>query len=1441
METTAHKNNQRIYMNTTSAQHEPVLPDTDQAQVSSNPVPEPPTVEYTSESSLAIGEASFLSLAEQADIPGGLSAAVIDVVNSPWLTVKDEYRHPSTTLRTTLSKTDSCLTHAFGLFKTENTLPDNFLSDDHYDGPKSSWSDISHPLINIANQARTLLADASENSSRPLPDGRLYTANNVEVPWYSAARNHLLHSSPAVFKKAVDATTEHENYRKAYLPFSDWISENLGSIDKSPFKDEKDLLQRCLSFLERADVQIFSARLLQEMLPEYSSHIGSRTNLRLTAYAMARWSYEDTLAPFGGEIAHWSAAPENIEDAENRRSEDVLSVLIPAGSEQVDIHFAWGLQRIALDAYSGGLRQVESTFKAFSGSNSESVFSILPQDPSASVLTEEQLRAKATERWGQINSITEAICPHAFYPYFVMSHDVTGLTLMELQQAASLDDAARVVSYICRRPDIHRLLSDLSGISIQSGEGAWDVLRRLVRSLVAPAGAITDNGFSSIPAFIAPLVPTNPDATLLELIFRSTLVTRQYIPASAWRPGTEPPKPTEIPVPETLLFLEDPDATFAANRQQLQGTLGETTSPPAFASRLLDKMGLSAAFIQALPTWGTLEHYQLLQGLPTFGEWAAKMTQSPTPATSSQLTPGEQSYLLVETLLSIAWPAVKDMWQLESDVIGTLPGRAEETWGAFKELSIQAVHKRLMDEKVTDKAGHATFLAGLLLQRARPELFLKDTDSLILNYQSDPATITLRWAARLLNEIIPRSSLAYSIAEVVTMAKDIATQSGIDIDSQKINAAQVASAAEGSTQNPLSELIGLILGEQTTATARAWGYEDAMEWLNLTKTVEERNQALLLSVEHERAPDLRAMASVQLWALGTDPDAPFGDQGISMLDAFLSSANMEPRDLYISQRNAILKKFMDDSTHYKDKYRPIVKSQLELIFQGLPLQRLQTLDTGRWRLLTPSSRNSLFYKAGTLATVEFEPLEGGQPQFLNILKAENGMGTSWIDIWSHSAMLLPKPPSVGGRLKRSGIPAGVGLEAGEWHAGLNETRLYPSDPRSTAHQIINELVIPVWDTPMTWEFNYAMEQDRLPPQHRGERFNLLSLIPFYDYFSKPAAERNNEDHLTLALEVVLTALPAAKGAGSAFKTLGKAARAGLQTSLSQGLKSQVFSIGQHALTTSAGETVRRTAIGGLWQTLNNVGNGVTAGLANQAFRQGLRKSGLQLTYAAGESLYVSLPLIDSPRLFVRATNKLWQHLHKAKGQAVEVLNYARQLFMQQLDWAVSYLRKMFSIRVLRSVPLEDTLPIRHSPRLDFFLDPDTRQFLVKRMPEANSDGVYSVYKKTANSRTEAVFTQKFLVINPGEAWSIAVRDRNNTWAAFTSKQLFIYHQQIENILPSPARRSQFYVQMQGDTLQSQAWKRLHETTLHEARTLSTSRPKRSAPERPSSPSITTNH
>jgi len=916
-------------------------------------------------------------------------------------------------------------------------------------------------------------------------------------------------------------------------------------------------------------------------------------------------------------------------------------------------------------------------------------------------------------------------------------------------------------------------------------------------------------------------------------------VTRQYIPASAWRPGSKPPKPAETPIPETVLFLEDPDATFATNRQLLQNILGETTSAPALASRLLDKMGLSAAFIQALPTWATLEHYQLLQGLPLFSEWAAKMTQSPAPASSSPLTPGEQSYLLVETLLSIAWPAVKDMWQLESDLIGTIADPAYETWSALKERLIQAVQKRLMDEKVTDKAGHATFLAGLLLQRARPELFLQDSDSLTQNYQSNIAAITLRWAARLLNEITPRASLAYSISNVVGMAWDLATRSGIDVDSPPMNDAQVTSSAQGSTESPFSELVGLILGDQITATARAWGYEDAMEWVNLTKAVEERNQALLLSVEHDRAPDLRAMASVQLWALGVDPDAPFGDQGVNMLDAFLCNMNMEPRDLHIAQRNALLKKFMDDSTHYKGKYRPIVKSQLELIFQDLPLQRLQPLNTGRWRLLTPSSRNSLFYKNGTLAIVEFEPLEGNQNQFLNILKSDDGLGTSWIDIWSRSAMLLPKPPSVGGRLRRSGIPAGVGLEAGAWHAGLNETKLHPSDPKSTAHQIINELVTPVWDTPMTWELNYSREQDTLPPAHRGERFSLLSLIPFYDYFSKPAAERNNEEHLTLALEVLLTALPAAHGVGSAFKTLGKAARAGLQTSLGQGLRGQVFSIGQHGLTTSAGETVRRSAIGGLWQILNHVGTGASAGLANQAFRKGLRKSGLQLTYAAGESLYVSLPWIDSPRLFVRATNKLWQHLHKAKGQAVEVLGYAKQLFMHQLYWAIRYLTGMFSTQALGSISLEDTLPVRHSPRLDFFLDPDTRQFLVKRIPEANSAEVHAVYKKTANNRSDVVFTQKFLVKNPDESWSIAVRDRNNTWAALTSKQLFIYHEQIENILPSPARRSQFYVQMQGDTLQSQAWKKLHESTLHEARTLSISRHKRSAPGSPPSPSITT--
>ncbi|KIH84887.1 hypothetical protein [Pseudomonas batumici] len=1455
-------------MNTISTQHEQTLLKTDQTQVTSQSQPEAElsTLEYTAESCIAIVEASFLSMVDQAGITGGLSASLSDVVHSTLLTVKDEYRQPSATLRTLLSKTDSGLTHAFSLFKTENDLPDNFLSDDHYEGPKSYWADISHPLIKIANQARALLAGATENSSRPLPDGHLYTASKVETPWYASARNNLLYSSREAFMDAVDAATAHGNYREPYLLFSDWISKNLGSIDKTPFKDEKDLLQRCLHFLERADVQIFAARLLKEMIPEYSNQIGSRTNLRLTAYAMARWSYDDTLAPFHIDGELWSSAPENIEGAENRQSSDVLDLPIPPAAEPVDIHFARGLQRIALDAHAGGLRQVDSTFKALSGANGESFFSTLPQDPCASVLSEEKLRDMANERWGQINSLTVALYPYDFYPYVVMHQDMTGITptpLMALKQVPTIDDATRALSYLCRKADLHVLLSDFTGMRIQSAEGSWDILRRLVRCLVAPAGTIADNGFSSMPAFIAPWVAADPQTDLLELIFRSTLLTRQYIPASAWRPGSESPKPAEIPLPETLLFLEDPDATFAANRQQLQDTIKETASTPAFASRLLDKIGLSATFIQALPAWGTLEHYQLLQGMPKFAEWAANMVRDPASSTPTALTPGEQAYLFVETLLNIAWPAVQDLWQLGPALCGTVPSPEGQTWGNLKERLIASIHERLMDKKVTDQEGHASFLAGLLLQRARPELFLQDSNSLTLNYQSDPAAITLRWAARLLNEISPRTSMACSIAEVVTMAKDIARQNGIDIDSQAMNDAEMLSPA----QNPLSELSGLILGEQTAATARAWGYENALEWLNLTKEAEERNQAHLLSVKHEQAPDLRSMASTQLWVLGTDPEARFGDQDISMLDAFLCGLNTVQYDYFQAQRNALLEKFTTDSTHYRERYHPIIKSQLELIFQDLPLLKLHTLDRGRWRILSPSSRNSLFYKAGTLAIVEFEPAEGNQRQFLNILKSNEGLGTSWIDIWSRSAMLLPKPPSVGGRLIRSGIPAGVGLEAGEWHAGLNQSRLCPSDPSSTAYQIIDKLITPVWDAPMIWEVDYSKEQDILPARNRGERFNLLSLIPFYDYFSKPAAERNNEDHLGLTLEIVLTALPGAKGAGTAVKTLGTAVRAGLQTALGQGLKRPFFSIGQHTLTTSAGATVRRTAIGGLWQTLNNVGSSVSAGLADQAFRQGLRKSGLQLTYAVGESIFSASPIpLYSPRTLARTANKLWQNIRNAGGQATEALNNARQAFRQQLDSAGSRITsrfqknngcplpvrraprattlpfdKVLSIRVLDCVALKDTLPIRPASRIDFFLGSDSPEILVKRLPEANSVDVHAAYKKKANSQSDVVFTQKFLVKSPDETWSIAVRDRDNAWAALTSRQLTLYHEKIESILPSRALRGKFYLHMQGGTFQSPSWKKLHETTLHEARTPATSRLKRTAPESPASPPATTRH
>ncbi|MFZ4966705.1 hypothetical protein ACL9RJ_20855 [Pseudomonas sp. Mn2068] len=1467
-------------MNKNSIQFEQAFLKTAQSHATSRPQLVPPVSGYTAETCLAAAAASFLAVVDQAGVTGGLSASVFDVAHSKLLTAKDEYRHPSTTLRTILDKTDSYLTYAFDLFRTENNLPDNFLSDDRHEGPKSYWADISQPLVKVASQARALLDGTEQDNSRPLPDGRRYTANNVEVPWYCAACNHLLYSSPEVFMDAVDAATANGNYREHYLLFNDWIRENLGSIDNSPFKDEKDLLQRCLHFLERADVQLFCARLLKEMLPEYASQIGSRSDLRLTAYAMARWSYDDTLAPFDIKSEFCSTTTENIEGAERKPSGDVLGLPIPADAQPVAVHFALGLQRIALDTHTGGLRQVESTLKALAGPDDEAVFSILPQDPCASVLGEEQLRSRASERWSQTRSITEALYPYAFYPYVAMHQDMTGMTptpLMALKHASTLDEANRALSYLCRKADLHVLLSDFTGMQIRSAAGAWAILRRLVRGLAASATVIADNGFSSIPAFIAPWVAADPQMDLLELVFRSTLLTRQYIPASAWRPGIEPAKPAEIPVAETVLLLEDAGATFAANRQQLQDASKESASAPAFASRVLDKIGLSAPFIQALPAWGAFEHYQLLQGLPKFTEWAAQMTQAPASATPAALTPGEQACLLVETLLDIAWPAVKDLWQLGSDLGGTVPGPEFQTWGHLREHLITPIHARLMDQQVTDQKGHATFLAGLLLQRARPELFLRDSDDLTLDYQSDAAAITLRWAARLLNEITPRASMACSIAEVVAMAKGIARQNDLDIDSQETGDAERLSSARAPAENPLSELSGLILGEQTAATARAWGYANAMEWLDLTREAEERNQAQLLSVQHERAPDLRAMASVQLWALGADPDARFGDQDISTLDAFLCGMNMVQHDYFLAQRNALLTKFTEDSTRYREKYLPIVKSQLELIFQGLPLQKLHALDRGRWRILAPSSRHSLFYKAGTLAVVEFEPLEGSQSHFLNILKADDGLGTSWIDIWSRSAMLLPKPASVGGRLVRAGIPAGVGLEAGEWHAGLNAGRLCPGDPASTARQVIDKLVTPVWDTPMIWEVSHSKEQNTLPPHNRGERFSLLSLIPFYDYFAKPAAERSNEDHLGLVMEIALTALPGAKGVGSAVKTLATAVRAGLQTSLGQGLRNQVFAIGQHAFTSAAGETVRRTAIGGLWQTLNNVGSGVSAGLANQAFRHGLRKSGLQLTQAVGESVFSVSPLpLYSPRTLARTVNKLWHNLRNARGRTTQALHDARQAFGQQLDSAGDHITgrfrkhngcprpvrqlpgaaglpfdKMLAAPALGCAALEDTLPIRPLPKLDFFIGADTRVIRIKRRPEANSVDVHAFYSKT-NNQPGTLPTQKFLVKSPDETWSIAVRDGDNAWAALSSRQLTQYHGKIESILPSRALRNKFYVQMQGDSLQSTSWKKLHETTLQEAKTSTPtsapatstdilSRQKRPAPESAESPPVTSRH
>ena len=1414
-----------------------------------------------SDDCLVLGQEKFVSLANKAGVEGGLTAPVAKVVNSATLKAEPEFNDQRSTTHKVLTDTDRSLTQAFASFKKENMLPDNFLSDETHDGPRTYWYNISKPLIHIADQARALLSSGSAvtSPSPPLPDGNLYTTTEADSTWYTSVNQAIFQSPPELFGAALDIVMNPHESNQPSLIFGDWLSNTLGSIDKSPFQDEKDLLLRSVKLLERADVQMHCAEILKVLIPEYAEQIGSRVNICLTAYVMARWSYEDVLAPVEVKSHLWSTGTEITEGTERIQSSNAMALPVPDGVSAVDFYRALGLQCVASDIYAGGLREVESSYKAFANTAEQSVFAGQPQDPHASVLDEQMLLAAAIAQSGPLASVSDLL--HKY----LSSSDRTAL-----EQAQTVGAATQSLSRLCRGSRLQTQLTALCGMAVQSGDTAWDLLRRLVRGVEPTCASTQSNGYAPIPAFIAPIVAAQPECGVLESLISGLLATQGYISTNVWRPGTGTSHVSVIPIPEAFTLLDNSDTVHQKNQQALKDLVTTSSSTRPFASRLLDTAGMSGSLISATPTWGALEHYQLLQGLPKFAEWCELMVSVAEPSTTDPtLTPGEQAYLLTETLLDTVWPAVQSLWQLGPDVVDTAAGDVFGTWGELKTLTIQTISQQLMDANVVDRIEHSTFFAGLLLQRVRPELFLKDSAHLTMDYARDPAAITLRWGARLCDAVTPRASMGCTVAEVLSLSTNLAEQEGIDLQSGEAMPSESVLSDNNQDENRFSELSGIILGEETAATARAWGYKDATKWLNIMKQAEQYTQETLISLEDKKIPDLRAMARDALASGGTAPNDQYiqpanisdfsplqsvstevtvwlsGKKLFRNLDAFFAGLLGQK---FIPVKNRVIQRHIEETTTYKENLEGFVKNQLEILLQDFSLGELHELNTGRWRVHQMSSRDAELYRDGVLAVLEIESKRGEENTYL-VFKRNTTQDLHLKKVPLSALRKKPKPktpldflPTVNiytatrraGQLVDKiaeairGAPGGTGLEPGDWYNGKNEAGLLPQDPQSTASDVVKELMTPIWDKAFTWESDHDREQILLPPWAPGiDSWTGLSLIPFYDYFSKPVAERDSDDHADLILDIALTVIPASRGAGPAIKTLSSASRAGLRTMLSAGFKNGLLSIGQRVATTSVSNNARRTVIGGLWQTLQRVGKSISSGVADQAFRQGLRKGGIQLAYVTGDVVLSLSPLpLPGPKTFARGASKLWRSVRSTTGNTVEKLDSLKQAFNRQLKSSGDVVSSKFKaphtcpIRVRRTptlskcVALEETHRITETRNTRFF-EIDDQRLVANRTAETTTNNVYTLYKTTSTSKRNVEFSGRFGHRNPDGSWDIAVRGRDHHWAVLTQAQRDIYIKKIKQEISSSAQQEKFYTQMQANDLKSPSWKRIHESALNE--------------------------
>ncbi|CAH0187313.1 hypothetical protein [Pseudomonas brassicacearum] len=818
-----------------------------------------------------------------------------------------------------------------------------------------------------------------------------------------------------------------------------------------------------------------------------------------------------------------------------------------------------------------------------------------------------------------------------------------------LPQTRTVDEARATLSMLCRRPAFLQLLTDIAGTPINSGEAGWAVLARLVLATGVKDDWATDNGQASIAAFVAPgLAEQRMD--FLQGLFTRVMLTQSYDNPQNWRPGIVP-RNTFPPLESPVLLADSAQRT--ANLTVIKETLKAAAPKRPVASAILAYLGGYDLSTHIPTQWDAIEDYQFLRALPHFSTLAAKMSDGVADAAVSS---EQQAYLLIQTLLSVVEPDVAGLWQFGEELASPNVS-VGQGWHQLRESAIQEICQKLMAQRSVDDPQHVKFLARLLLQGERPEWFLKDTETIKNDYARDVSSITWRYVARFCEAVAPRCTLGKTLDEVITLAGALEKFGGVPTLSPDTGDTRTAD------ENGLSALSGLLIAESCHAWGEVWKAKSAVQLLATLNLVEQNYQSLLELLGTERAPDLMSMAKQKLLDLDADPDeqvqvTEHADTHLNFSSAPNSVVRrsnpiwtvsavqrflMKASAVFEADRAAVVNRYLERMAQYANDRLSLVKIQIAQALQQLALETLERLDSGRWRVHQLSSRNAQVYREGIFAVVEISPTQNQSTLYLVARKNMSGgfilqkeavqdMEKKEEGGPMNTALKYSLVVRLGGKIIRSisqsaqDVPVeGIGLKPGDWQNDtpqVDRTSIHPLDPGSSGWNLACQLAKPWWIDPMVWEAAHEVEEKGQAPWQNGATFSLWSLIPLYDYFTKPVAERGEEDHRAALFDVGATLAPGAGHATKALSLLGKAAfsaaRAGTLRTIGQGL-------------------TLKSVIGGL--------HGVVTEAMSLRFRQGLIAGGLQLTQAAGETLLNISPIpLPNTRWVGKRVHKLWQSL-----------------------------------------------------------------------------------------------------------------------------------------------------------------------------------------------------